>query len=103
LTALGIHATLEPIGRIWMDVTLTPELEQFVQERVASGKNQSANDVILDALRALEVQEREEQQKLEWLRAAIDKGIASLDRGEGIPGDEVFRQLYARLAERESA
>lgn len=86
-----------------MDVSLTPELKQFVQERVASGQNQSANDVILDALRLLQSRQRQDEEKLDWLRAAVAEGIASLDRGEGIPGDEVFRRLYARLAEQDSA
>jgi antitoxin ParD1/3/4 len=95
-----MRATLEPSGRTRMDVTLTPELEQFVQERVASGKNDSASDVLLESLRLLQEREREEAEKLAWLRAAIDAGIASAERGELLSGEEVFARLRARIGGR---
>ena len=40
--------------RTSLNVSLTPELEQFVQSRVASGRYQTASEVIREGLRLLE-------------------------------------------------
>jgi putative addiction module CopG family antidote len=45
-----------------MNVSLTPELEQLVREKVASGLYQTASEVIRDALRLLK--ERDMRQSL---------------------------------------
>ena len=41
-----------------MNVSLTPELERFVQEKVRSGRYTSASEVVREALRLLEEHER---------------------------------------------
>jgi putative addiction module CopG family antidote len=43
-----------------MNVSLTPELERSVAERVASGRYRSASEVVRAALRLLEKEERED-------------------------------------------
>jgi antitoxin ParD1/3/4 len=70
-----------------MNVSLTPQLEAFVQQKVASGLYTSASEVIREALRILEEQDRVKATKLEMLRKELQKGIDELDRGEGIPLD----------------
>lgn len=42
-----------------MNVSLTPELERFVAEKVASGRYRSASEVVRAALRLLEREEKE--------------------------------------------
>jgi antitoxin ParD1/3/4 len=42
-----------------MNVSLTPELERYVAERVASGRYRSASEVVRAALRLLEKEEGE--------------------------------------------
>ena len=76
-----------------MNITLTPELEQFIHEKVQSGRYPSANEVVQAALRLLEEQEKLRQEKLAELQAKIDEGIASLERGEGIDGEIFFAEL----------
>jgi putative addiction module CopG family antidote len=39
-----------------MNVSLTPELEQFIHSQIASGKYASAQEVIVDALKTLAAQ-----------------------------------------------
>jgi antitoxin ParD1/3/4 len=46
-------------SRKTMNVSLTPELERYVAERVASGRYRSASEVVRAALRLLEKDERE--------------------------------------------
>lgn len=70
-----------------MNVSLTPELEKFVQELVKSGSYQTSSEVVRDALRLLEQRREENAAKVEWLRKEIQMGLDSLDRGEGKPLD----------------
>jgi antitoxin ParD1/3/4 len=82
-----------------MNVSLTPELEKFVQSRVASGWYQTASEVVREGLRLLEEREQARETTLEELRAKIRRGIDQADRGELLDGDAVFeeiRQLSAR-------
>lgn len=76
-----------------MNVSLSPELEQFLDEKVKSGKFQSPSEVINEALRLLEERERSQMARLDKLKAKIRVGIEELDRGEGIDGDLVFAEL----------
>ncbi|WP_024587961.1 type II toxin-antitoxin system ParD family antitoxin [Aliihoeflea sp. 2WW] len=71
---------------------LGPHLEQFVAKLVTSGRYNSKSEVLRDGLRLLE----ERQAKLEALDKMIAEGLASLDRGEGKPADEVFDRLEAK-------
>ena len=76
-----------------MNVSLTPHLEDFVHQTVASGRYQSASEVVRTALRLLEERERERQAKLEWLRQEIQKG---LDSGPATPLDMDEIKLLGR-------
>jgi antitoxin ParD1/3/4 len=82
-----------------MNVSLTPELERLVQEKVSSGLYNSASEVVREALRLL--QERDELRKLrlEELRREIARGAEAADRGELVPAAEVFEHLRQRNQE----
>ena len=43
-----------PIQRTSLNVSLTPALEQFIAERVSSGRYQTASEVVRAGLRLLE-------------------------------------------------
>ena len=60
-----------------MNVTLTPEHEAMIQERVASGRYRDAHEVIGNALRRLEEHERSEH-----LNALLAVGLEQAKRGE---------------------
>ncbi len=62
-----------------MNVSLTPELERFVNERVESGKYQTASEVVRDGLRLLVEREELRQNKLDELRREIAIGIEQAD------------------------
>ncbi|NET60257.1 MAG: type II toxin-antitoxin system ParD family antitoxin [Symploca sp. SIO2E6] len=65
-----------------MNVCLTLEFEQFVQEKVKSGRYQSASEVIGEALRLLEKQDKTRQMRIEQLRSQIAIGIDQGNQGE---------------------
>ncbi len=69
-----------------MNISLTPELEQLVDDKVKSGRYASASEVIREGLRLLEEQEELKQQRLLEVRRKIDRGLEQLDKGLGIPG-----------------
>lgn len=66
-----------------MNVSLTPELEKIVAERVASGRYASASEVIREALRLLE-----ERDQLNQLRQEVRLGLEQLDQGRQRPFDD---------------
>ena len=103
-----------------MNVSITPELEQFVRELVASGRYNSASEVFRDGLRLLQQAERrrllekwltegltpEEQAKLpadvldkarSKLHAKIQEGLEAIERGDMVDGEEFFAGWKARL------
>jgi antitoxin ParD1/3/4 len=78
-------------------VSLTKELDQFVASRVESGHYANAREVMRAALRLLERDEREYDEKMAALQAAIAEGDASEDAEEGVFGrlDGYIEELAA--------
>ena len=61
-----------------MNISLTPELEKAVKEKVDSGLYNNASEVIREALRLSLKQEQEN----DWLKREAAIGYAQLDAGE---------------------
>jgi antitoxin ParD1/3/4 len=80
-----------------MNVSLTPELEQFIADQVAAGRYRSASEAVRAAIRVLEDQEREREMKLQVLRKAVEQGVVELDHGEGLDGEQVFDSVLEGL------
>lgn len=79
-----------------MNVSLTPELERLVNDKVATGLYNSASEVVREALRLL--RERDEARKLAFaeLRRDIAEGIEQLDRGQSSPLDVAMIKAKGR-------
>ncbi|MDF5728272.1 MAG: type II toxin-antitoxin system ParD family antitoxin [Rhizonema sp. PD38] len=73
-----------------MEIPLTPQAKSIVHRYLAMGYS-SATDVIEEALRRLDM---ETQSEGDWLRAEVQKGIAS--------GDAILYDLKAIVAEAEA-
>jgi len=65
-----------------MNISLTPELEQYVHRKVRSGLYHSASEVIREGLRLLKEKDEVHRSKLEELRHEIQIGIDQARRGE---------------------
>ena len=65
-----------------MNVSLTPMLEELVQQKVASGLYNSASEVIREALRLREERDEIRKMRLGTLRKEISVGRDQLERGE---------------------
>lgn len=84
-----------------MNVSLTPELEKFVQHEVGSGLYQTASEVIRAGLRRLKQDQQERLPAMprtrDELEAQLLQSMEALDRGEGVDGEEVLRRLRQRI------
>ncbi len=58
-------------------VEITDALDRFIEAEIASGHYQDASDVMREALRTLDLQKQEYEDKVAALRAAIAEGDAS--------------------------
>lgn len=83
-----------------MNVSLTPELERRIAERIDSGLYASASEVVREGLRLLFEAEEMRERRLGQLRADVERGLDQLDRGEGLPGEQVFAEVAERLKAR---
>ena len=84
-----------------MNISLTPELEKFVEKQVDSGLYQTASEVVRAGLRRLK-EEREVRlmrlpATLEELEAQLIQAVESLDAGKGVDGGKVIRRLRKRM------
>jgi antitoxin ParD1/3/4 len=71
-----------------MTITLTPELEKLVKEKVERGAYDSAEAFVGEAVQRLIEEEREEDAHLDEIRAQVDAADAEIDRGEYVEYDE---------------
>ncbi len=67
---------------IKIDVLLPPDLLEFVNGKVESGKYNSASEVVHDGLRLLKEQDAIRQRRLDDLRRELMLGYEQVKRGE---------------------
>lgn len=68
-----------------MNVSLTPELEKLVEEKVSTGMYQTASEVVREALRLLNARDC---YRLDALRREVRAGFDEIARGAFIEYDE---------------
>ena len=81
-----------------MNVSLTLELEEYIARKIKTGLYKSASEVIREALRMLRERDRTQQGELATLHREIQTGLDQLDRGEGIPGEQVLAEIRGRTS-----
>jgi antitoxin ParD1/3/4 len=81
-----------------MNVSLTPTLTQYIEDKVSSGLYTSASEVIREALRLLQEQDQLRQLKLTELKQDIQAGLDS-----GPSQTLVIDDLKAKARKRRSA
>jgi antitoxin ParD1/3/4 len=65
----------------------------LVQNNMKADRYNSASEVVREALRLFRERDRIRQLQIQDLRMKINKGRASLERGQGMDGREFFRAL----------
>jgi antitoxin ParD1/3/4 len=61
-----------------MNISLTKELEGFIQDKVKSGLYHSASEVVRNSLRLMIDMERSQEERLKTLNHQIQEGLDSL-------------------------
>lgn len=80
-----------------MNISLNADQEIFIQEQIARGNYQSADELIDSALKALAQKQREYNVWMQDVRVKVDAAAASLERGEGLDGEVVVNQILNRF------
>src|SRR5262245_62068309 len=88
---LGLSHNFE---RTPMNVSLTPQLERLVHQKVKSGAYLSASEVVREGLRLLQERDAVREFRLAELRKEIQIGLDQLERGEGVTLDEEGLKKY---------
>ena len=89
--------------RTTVNISITPELDVFLQSRVQSGRYQTTSEVVREALRLLERQEQDRDEARSQLKAKLERAADQAERGELIGGSEVFDELREMIEERRLA
>ena len=84
-----------------MNISLTPDLVAIVETKISSGRYQSADAVVSEALRLLQEHERTDAEKLADLRRETAIGLEQLERGEGVEFDDSVVEEILQEARRE--
>jgi antitoxin ParD1/3/4 len=91
-----------------MRVSLRPDLERFIEEKVRSGQYVNVDAAVNDAVELLREQDEQEElspedaRKLEELRRELQIGIDQADRGEFVEftAEDIIREGEAELRRR---
>lgn len=75
-----------------MNVSLTPELEKFVDDTVASGRFSTASELVRTALRKLE----EDERWINYAKAKIAKGLEDFEAGRVVSREDFLAKIEAR-------
>jgi antitoxin ParD1/3/4 len=81
-----------------MNVSLHPQLAQFVEEQVKSGRFRSADDVVNGAVARLQAEAELSGEDTDALRAEIATGIREADAGQmdAWDADEIWSEVERR-------
>lgn len=82
-----------------MNLQLNPEVQQFIQERMDSGKYATPEEVIAAAIMALDQQERFGDFEAGELNFLLAEGERSIEEEGTLDGEEAFRLRKQRRME----
>jgi antitoxin ParD1/3/4 len=86
-----------------MNVSLTAELDNFVNAKVESGRYNSASEVVREALRLLEEHDQARAVRLAGFNHELGRRLETLDRGQHISPAHVRARLKRKSDERRKA
>lgn len=85
-----------------MEIALTKDVENYIQEKVNSGQYTSASEVFFAAIKLLQEIEKTYQGRFEELRNEVRVGLEAAERGEVVDSDKVLNRVAEILADIES-
>jgi antitoxin ParD1/3/4 len=79
-----------------MNISLTPQLEKLVTEKLKTGLYSSASEVIREGLRLLAEADKLKADRLADLRSEIEAGYYQARRGELLDGPKAIAKIRSR-------
>lgn len=70
-----------------MNVSLTPQFEKLIRQKVKTGQYQTASEVIRDALRLLQERDQLRDERLAALKDEIAVGVRQIESGDVVDLD----------------
>ena len=83
-----------------MNVSLTVELEKFVNAKVQTGRYNSASEVVREALRLMEERDQARAAQLGEFNKELGRRLAALDQGDQVDPAEARDRLRRKSEER---
>lgn len=83
-----------------LNVSLTPELEQFISEKVESGMYTTASEVVREGLRLLRDYDDIRSKRIEAIRAHVEKGWEDSENGRLVKPHVVAEQIREKSEQR---
>lgn len=80
-----------------MQLTLSPEIEEYIRDQVQSGKFSSADELIVQAIQSMMIGEVNDAELDPDTAAAIQRAEQQYQRGEGVDFDVVAAQWRNRI------
>ncbi|MBC6476238.1 MAG: type II toxin-antitoxin system ParD family antitoxin [Hormoscilla sp. GM102CHS1] len=82
-----------------MNITLKPQQEKFLREKLDSGKYGTIDEVIAEAFKLLEERDEHYQQWLDETRKKVAIGIEQANRGQLTDGKIAMARLREKLSQ----
>lgn len=80
-----------------MNISLTPELEKYIQDKVNSGLYTSVSEVIRESLRLMNTYDDLQKHRIEQLNQSIETGLLQLQAGKKVPAKEAYQRLKKKI------
>jgi antitoxin ParD1/3/4 len=80
-----------------MNISLTPKLEKYIQEKVKSGLYTSVSEVIRESLRLMHTYDDLQKQRIEQLNQSIETGLLQLQAGKKVAAEEAYQRLKKKI------
>lgn len=83
-------------GGTSMNISLTPDLEQFVKVQLDTGLYNNSSEVMRAALRLLKEHDELHQARINQLNIEIARGLEQLKSGQVMTGEQALARIKAK-------
>jgi len=80
-----------------MNVSLTPELEKYVHDKVNGGMYTSASEVVRESLRVMHSFEDLQKKRIQELDDSIAISMQQIQHGQKIAGDVSYKKMKNKI------
>ncbi len=80
-----------------MNVSLTPELEKYIHDKINSGLYSSASEVVRESLRLMHTYDDLQQHRIDQLNQAIDLGLSQIKSGKTVSASESYERIKKKI------